>query len=194
MVDTLCRCPMSSTSSAVAANHRQNYFLPPLLSPQSSVTGGSDGSSKGGRLPLDTIYPFVPAEIRHGLRTPPKDMSGMSVNPLLASNIRFDTASAVPSVKDLVYQNGASNAVQSQCTNKIQPNSNTRHQKSRSHENTSFAARAFQDSTAGCQNGVDGSSIVSYLQIPSSINESKGSLAEFAAQVRIVESSDRSEC
>ncbi|KAL9587453.1 MAG: hypothetical protein Q9212_000269 [Teloschistes hypoglaucus] len=173
---------MSSTSSA-AANHRQEFFLPPLLSPQSSVIGGSDGSSKVGRLPFDTTYPFVPAEIRHGLRTPPKDMSGMSVNPLLASNIRFDTASAVPSVKDPVYQNGASNAGHSQCTTKIQPNSNAPHQKSRSQENTSFAARAFQESTAGCQNGVDESSIVSYLQIPSSINESKGSLAEFAAQI-----------
>ncbi|KAL9590981.1 MAG: hypothetical protein Q9203_000177 [Teloschistes exilis] len=173
---------MSSTSSA-AANHRQNFFLPPLLSPQSSVTGGSDGSSKGGRLPFDTIYSFVPAEIRHGLRTPPKDMSGMSVNPLLASNIRFDTASAVPSVKDPGYHNGASTAAHGQGANKIQPNPNARHHKSRSQENTSFAARAFQDSAAGGQNDVDESSIVSYLQIPSSINESKGSLAEFAAQI-----------
>lgn len=191
MVDPLYRPPMSSTSSA--ANHRQNISLPPLLSPQSSVAGGSDGSSKGGRSLFEITYPFVPAEIRHGLRTPPKDMSGVSVNPLLASNLRFDTASAVPA-KHPVYQNGVSSAANHQCTNKTHPGSDARHHKSRSHENTSFPSKEFQGSTAGCQNAVDESSIVSYLQIPSSINESKGSLAEFAAQVRIAKSNEKLEC
>ncbi|KAL8664607.1 MAG: hypothetical protein Q9202_002877 [Teloschistes flavicans] len=109
-------------------------------------------------------------------------MSGVSVNPLLASNLRFDTASAVPA-KHPVYQNGVSGAANHQCTNKTRPGSDARHHKSRSHENTSFPSKEFQGSTAGCQNAVDESSIVSYLQIPSSINESKGSLAEFAAQI-----------
>ena len=54
---------------------------------------------------------------------------------------------------------------------------------SQPHSPTQQKDNAASDNSSRRRNSGDGNQIVSYLQIPASINNSKGSLAEFAAQV-----------
>lgn len=185
MVDTIYPTPMPST---IPSNrHIQNVSLPPLLSLPGSVVGGSKGSSRGGQPRNEFGYPFVPAEIRHGLRTPPRDMSGVSVNPLLAPNFGGCHYKSVPALasNSSTRQSSVSTIANTRYTNRVPSSQNTHHQKTGSRENTSLDRDVLNERTSSIRNGTDESSIVSYLQIPSSINESKGSLAEFAAQVRL---------
>ncbi|KAI4286535.1 MAG: hypothetical protein L6R35_004211 [Caloplaca aegaea] len=179
MVDVLYPCPMPSTLSS---NHlTQNIYLPPLLSIGAPVRGGRKASSKGEHLP-NNPHNFVPADIRHGLRTPPGDMSGVSVNPLLAPSFGGSQYKSVP-CHGGDRHGSVGFSVDSRSINKTQQSQVSYHNRSRSHDKCSIETNGLKDSNSRSRNGIDESSIVSYLQIPSSINGSKGSLAEFAAQV-----------
>lgn len=111
-------------------------------------------------------------------------MSSVSVNPLHAPNFEESQRNSVPASS----RNGASRqASVGSLTNghyfsKAYPSQNTYHGGSCSHEHPSVGTTLLKETSSKTQIGIDESSIVSYLQIPSSINESKGSLAEFAAQ------------
>lgn len=180
MVDVLYPCPMPSTLSS---NHlTQNIYLPPLLSIGAPVRGGRKASSKGEHLP-NNPHNFVPADIRHGLRTPPGDMSGVSVNPLLAPSFGGSQYKSVP-CHGGDRHGSVGFSVDSRSINKTQQSQVSYHNRSRSHDKCSIETNGLKDSNSRSRNGIDESSIVSYLQIPSSINGSKGSLAEFAAQVK----------
>ncbi|KAL9017566.1 MAG: hypothetical protein Q9185_005131 [Variospora sp. 1 TL-2023] len=179
MVDVLYPCPMPPTLSS---NHlAQNIYLPPLLSIGAPVRGGRKASSKGEHLP-NNPHNFVPADIRHGLRTPPGDMSGVSVNPLLAPSFGGSQYKSVP-CHGGDRHGSVGFIVDSRSINKTQQSQVSYHNRSRSHDKCSIETNGLKDSSSRSRYGIDESSIVSYLQIPSSINGSKGSLAEFAAQI-----------
>ncbi|KAL8678805.1 MAG: hypothetical protein Q9186_004863 [Xanthomendoza sp. 1 TL-2023] len=110
------------SASLPSIHSGNNTTLPPLFSLGGSALGDRQDLSGAGNPHTEYRHPLVPADIRHGLRTPPGDMNGLNPGALLE-------------------------------------------RPSKTH------------------GGIDGTSIVAYLQIPSSINESKGSLAEFAAQI-----------
>ncbi|KAL9025223.1 MAG: hypothetical protein Q9196_005916 [Gyalolechia fulgens] len=164
--------------------HCQNSYLPPLILPEGFGLGNKSVSSTGEQFHKDSRHPAPPAETRHGLRTPPGDMSAVSVNPLLAPNFGGSQRNSVPA-----SWNGASRQASVASTQNGQYYSNPHpsqpvyHSRSRSHEHPSVGTALLKETSSKTQIGIDDSSIVSYLQIPSSINESKGSLAEFAAQI-----------
>ena len=185
MVDVLHPYPMPPTLSS--SQYGQNTSLPSLYA-GGSAFGDRQACSGAGRPYTDYGQSLVPAEIRHGLRTPPRDMSGVSVNPLLASNLGGHQYKSVPAVAPnaSTQQNGVGTNVNTRYTARTQPSQNGCHRRDNSYEHLSTDKATLQDQTSKAHNGADGTSIVSYLQIPSTINESKGSLAEFAAQVNIL--------
>ncbi|KAL8971320.1 MAG: hypothetical protein Q9183_001107 [Haloplaca sp. 2 TL-2023] len=172
-------------SAIPSYHHLQNISLPPLGSIPGSFPKSRTTSSASGQVQEDLRVSLPSAEIRHGLRTPPKDMSGLSVNPLLAPTIEGCHYKSVPALASNapVEQSNAYTVANTRYASKAPPSQTTQHQKSRSREPAASVADLTSGRTLGSQERVDESSIVSYLQIPSSINESKGSLAEFAAQI-----------
>ncbi|KAL8944685.1 MAG: hypothetical protein Q9216_000253 [Gyalolechia sp. 2 TL-2023] len=162
----------------------QNNYLPPLILPEGPGLANRRVSSTRGQSFEDSRHPAPPAEIRHGLRTPPRDMSSVSVNPLLAPNFAETQRNSVPasSWNGVSRQDSVGSATNGHYYGTVHASQNAYHGRSRSHEHPSAGAALLNENSSKTQIGIDESSIVSYLQIPSSINESKGSLAEFAAQ------------
>lgn len=184
MVDI--RHPFSMPSTLPSSHYGQNTSLPSLYAGRSALRD-RQGSSGAGKPYTDYGHSLVPADIRHGLRTPPRDMSGVSVNPLLAPNLGGYQYKSVPAVAPnaTTQQNSVGTIVNTRYTTKNQPSHNGYHHRDNTRDHLSTDAATLQEPTSKAHTGADGTSIVSYLQIPSSINESKGSLAEFAAQVGI---------
>ncbi|KAI4119595.1 MAG: hypothetical protein LQ345_000500 [Seirophora villosa] len=155
--------------STLSSNHPcQNVYLPPLQAVGRPVLGERKETPTGEQGRNNPKHFFRSADTRHGLRTPPGDMSGLSVNPLLAPSFGGSQYKSAPCSRPL---------------NKTQQPHISYHNRSQSHEKASTETNGLKDPHPRSQNGIDESSIVSYLQIPSSINGSKGSLAEFAAQI-----------
>lgn len=188
MVDIQYPCPMPS--AIPPAHYRQNSYLAPLLSAEGPVLRDRKVSLAGRQQHNDTKHSIRSADISHGLRTPPKDMSGVGVNPLLAPNFEGSQYKSVPSaVRDGPPRQGSlGSLVNTRPTDRAQTVQNTYHNRSRSHEHTTTQSNGPKESNTRPRSEVEDSSIVSYLQIPSSINGSKGSLAEFAAQVCHIQS------
>ncbi|KAL8736047.1 MAG: hypothetical protein Q9166_000609 [cf. Caloplaca sp. 2 TL-2023] len=168
------------------STHTGQTTLPPLIPLEGSKLGDTQRSSGVGKPHSNYRYSHVPADIRHGLRTPPGDMSGsgVSVNPLLAPNFGGYQYKSVPALASTgaTRQASVGTIANTRYTNKTQPSQNGHH-RTNSRDHTSTEPGVLHEPTSKINGGVDGTSIVSYLQIPSSINESKGSLAEFAAQI-----------
>ena len=131
----------------------------------------------------------VPSNL--GLRTPPVEMTGVNTNPLLAPTLGGSQYKSVPL---LASNAGAHHTNLSTVAN---PNYATKFQ----HHHPSFHATSDQHTASDRYNpntqrpsyrrtSSDGNSIASYLQIPKSITQSEGSLAEFAAQVSYQNSLD----
>ncbi|KAL8712125.1 MAG: hypothetical protein Q9220_003559 [cf. Caloplaca sp. 1 TL-2023] len=112
-------------------------------------------------------------------------MNGASVNPLLAPSYGGYHYKGVPAVtaNGGSYQATVGSTANTRYVNKTNSSYNHHHSKNYSQEHTSINSEVTREPASRGQSAVDGASIVSYLQIPSSINESKGSLAEFAAQI-----------
>ncbi|KAL8668476.1 MAG: hypothetical protein Q9168_006894 [Polycauliona sp. 1 TL-2023] len=134
----------------------------------SLCAGGSALGDRQGLLGAREPDPEYRHDVRHGLRTPPRDMTGVSVNPLLGPHLGAYQYKSVPAVapNPTKQQDSVGTIVNTRYTTNNQPHT-----------------AIHQEPMSKAHAGVDGASIVSYLQIPSSINESKGSLAEFAAQI-----------
>lgn len=183
MVDIHYPCPMPST--APSTHYCQNSYLAPLLSIEGPVIRSRNTSSASEQARKESKHPILPTDIRRGLQTPPADMNGVSVNPLLCPNFAGSQYKSVPAStwNGASRQGSVASIANSRCTNKNQQPQNIYHNRSRSYEHTSTETGGTRQSISKTQNGLDETSIVSYLQIPSSINDSKGSLAEFAAQV-----------
>lgn len=185
--------PLPSMSSALVSDiHKQHGGLPHLSQFRDFHWGG-DGKecTKEGQQCSHTPPLMSNQRVYYnsGLRTPPGDPRDMTVNPL-------STASNGGQHYQRVPVSGSSNP----------PLSNSRPALDKA--NPPATRQPFYDSyysakrpqspilpkkdnaaqseqTARRRASSDGNSIASHLQIPSSINNSKGSLPEFAAQVRI---------
>jgi hypothetical protein len=162
MSPALTSYPTLSLPLPVAVDHlRYRYQYPDCQSTLNSVYSGL----------TEWSGPF-----RDGLPTPPSDMTGVTYNTVLSSSTYGGRSYGVPvqqyakprihapvnTVPMTTATTGHHNYVPPMGKGAPAPTSETRSQKKNTAE-----------------------SIASYLQIPSSINNSKGSLAEFAAQVRI---------
>ena len=124
----------------------------------------------------------------HGLRTPPKDMSGMNGNPLSASSAGGAQYKRVPVVTSNApqYQASLPTLDNSKQASNRQPFYNSYYSATRPQSPLPIKKDhvAQSEQTARRKASNDTNSIASHLQIPPSINGSKGSLPEFAAQVR----------
>ena len=125
---------------------------------------------------------------KHGLRTPPRDMNGMNGNPLSAPNAERTQYKRVPvaTTNASSYQASVATLDNSKQSSNRQPFYNSYYSATRSQSpvppKKDHTAQSEQTARRRASN--DSNSIASHLQIPASINESKGSLPEFAAQVR----------
>ncbi|KAL9000289.1 MAG: hypothetical protein Q9169_001006 [Polycauliona sp. 2 TL-2023] len=172
-----------SSTSIPSTYYGQNTSVASLCAGGSAL--GSRQGLPSAREPYTDHKPSLePPDIRHGLRTPPRDMTGVSVNPLLGPNFGGYQYKSVPAVapNPSKQQESVGTVVNTRYTTKTQP-CHQGHHPGNAREPTFTDTATRQEPAAKAHAGADGTSIVSYLQIPSSINESKGSLAEFAAQI-----------
>ena len=155
-----------------------NQALPSLAKLQEGTARGRYSSDS--KLGLSTDRTAVP-----GLRTPPMEMD---VNPLLASNHGPLEYKGVPVVasKNSSYPTSHGSIGNTTYTSRAQPLRESYYPSHRSHNSTSGEEPAGSRAQASRRRNSEGSDIVHYLQIPRSINNSKGSLAEFAAQVNAI--------
>jgi len=126
------------------------------------------------------------AKTRHGLKTPPEDMNGSNANPLLIpfDGLQYKSVPVIGSSTASYHTNLGIHA-NTRYTSKPQPFYDSYHSAQQSQSPVSRGESiGSREQPARRRASSDGNSIVSYLQIPPSINNSKGSLAEFAAQVR----------
>ena len=139
------------------------------------------------------------AHFTQGLKTPPQDRKDMnSNNPLLNPNIGGQSYQRVPVVASNAppYANAQVTIDNAKASTSRQPfyNSYISAKRPQSPVLPQKDQAAQSEQTARRRASIDGNSIASHLQIPSSINDSKGSLPEFAAQVRIHSSGLISRC
>ncbi|KAE8391791.1 cyclin-domain-containing protein [Aspergillus alliaceus] len=130
-----------------------------------------DSTAKRRQLVLENADHHWTAPFRDGLPTPPNDMAGVAYNSIAPSGYggKFGGITLPPYAKGPNYTRMTSDHYASTTV----PQSKPRNQPS------------LQDapSEPDCQKKGSSKSVASYLQIPSSINNSKGNLADFAAQM-----------
>ena len=126
----------------------------------------------------------------HGLETPPQDgqdMHGIHGNPLLDPNVGCQPYQRVPVVASNAppYAPVGTTVDHERAFNGRQPFYNSYYSARRPDSPVLPPKQQATESehTARKRTSSDGNSIASHLQIPSTINDSKGSLPEFAAQV-----------
>ena len=109
----------------------------------------------------------------------------MNVNPLLAPSFGPLHYKGVPVVASNTasHQQSLSTVGNVRYTSKAPPLTDSYKPTHRSQSSISKSENDGDREQAQRRRNNDGSDIAHYLQIPSSINDSKGSLAEFAAQV-----------
>lgn len=155
-----------------------NQSLPSLAKLQEGTARGRYSSDS--KLGTSTDRTAIP-----GLRTPPMEMD---VNPLLASNHGPLQYKGVPVVasNNSSYPTSQGSIGHTTYTSRAQPVRESYHSTHRSHNSISGEETAGSRAQVSRRRNSEGSDIVHYLQIPRSINDSKGSLAEFAAQVNAI--------
>ena len=125
----------------------------------------------------------------HGLETPPQDRRDMNntLNPLLNPNVGGQQYQRVPVVSSNAppYPNTQAAIDNTKASSGRQPFYNSYYSAKRPQSPVQPQKDhvAQSEQTARRRASSDGNSIASHLQIPASINDSKGSLPEFAAQV-----------
>ena len=187
--------PPSMSSSHLSERTNLNGILPPFPQRREfdwdwSKVNAASRAGLNSHLPCSHYFPesVRGCDSKHGLRTPPRDMNGMNGNPLLASNGEVKQYDRVPvaASNPPPHQTSVPTLDNSNQTSNRQPFYNsyysaTRHQ-SPVPSKKDHAVQSEQTARRRASN--DSNSIASHLQIPASINDSKGSLPEFAAQVR----------
>lgn len=125
------------------------------------------------------------ATIRHGLRTPPIEMNE---NPLLVPSFGPLQYKGVPVVapNNAAHRSNMNGLGSLRYTSRVPPLLDTQQPIKGSQSPRSGAGHPVIRDQSHSRRSSEGTDIVHYLQIPRSINDSKGSLSEFAAQVRLV--------
>ena len=155
----------------------QQYHNPPHLPTPASYNfqaGGLGWRNRSSEVTPSRKTGGWTVSLRDGLPTPPSDMTGVSFNTSVASNYAMKKPhnnvynhTTYPSISTLFHTGKTNSLAQAAKSNPLFS------------APESTRSREMED-----QKQKTNSSIATYLQIPSSINNSKGSLAEFAAQVR----------
>ena len=184
--------PMPSTHLSERTN--LNGILPPFPQRRDfdwdwNKVNAAARAGQNPTLPCSNSFPesvrgFGLPGNKHGLRTPPKEMNG---NPIIASNVERTQYKRVPvaASNPPSYQTSLATLDNPKQASSRQPFYNSYYSATRPQSpvppKKDHAAQSEQTARRRASN--DSNSIASHLQIPASINDSKGSLPEFAAQV-----------
>lgn len=155
-------------------------YKPPIYRSHQERQEYGNHTSSSVRLPDRSLSTAPP---RDGLHTPPEEMTGANLNPPRP----LPYACPVPSNGYFPKPHSSSNSAgfgtlppaSFTGTSRTVEKAHGGLQSPTGRKDLSAPPEPLQRRKSSCSNN----SIVSYLQIPSSINDSKGSLAEFAAQV-----------
>lgn len=191
MVDV--RHPLSMPSTLVSHPSTPNYTLPPLPPTRDLVRTERDSIKASGKAGTEGLGHWIrnSVTVELGQVPPPREMAGINVNPLLAPNMGGLQYKSVPAVRQNARpsQTSLGTIATAQYTSKAPPTQEMQKIPSRPRSPTGHRDGAGSREpvrgglAAAAAAAAENNSIVSYLQIPSSINDSKGSLADFAAQV-----------
>ncbi|KAK2755083.1 hypothetical protein FQN54_006612 [Arachnomyces sp. PD_36] len=171
---------------------QQFHNLPQLPTPPNYNSSSSSGGAGWRKQQSDTITPSVNAggwadSLRDSLPTPPTDMTGVSYNTAVSSSNYGVKSHNVynPSYPSTTSHHHLNNSKVNALTQAMMPLT-TQHNSNLNlnvNTNTSLSVpKQASQREMSDQKKMNGS-IASYLQIPSSINDSKGNLAEFAAHI-----------
>lgn len=154
----------------------QSYSVPHPFTPTIPLYSRTEDSTCAKRQHLETVLEdpdhHWTAPFRDGLPTPPNDMAGVAYNSIPPSGYGGKFGVTLPPyAKAPNYTRMAADHHSAASVPQSKPPSQPSLQDAPSSEPAS-------------QKKGGSKSVASYLQIPSSINNSKGNLADFAAQVR----------
>lgn len=184
MVDV--RRPCSMPSMLLSYPSTSNYTLPPLSPTRQSARSERDSVRVSARAGTDSWADWLRtgAAVKSSQTASPRTMSGTHINPLLAPPGDVLQYKSVPAAKQSTQASHTSlgTVAAAQYTSKAPPPRDTQNPPSRPRSPT-----VHRDGAGSREHGrgraAENNGIASYLQIPASINTSKGSLADFAAQV-----------
>lgn len=179
--------------SALLSHHSTAaYTLPPLPPPRELAPTERDRVLAPGRgAGNDTVVDWLRTSATgdHRPAPSPRKMSGTHVNgnPLLAANMAGLPYKSVPALRQNARpsQTSLGTVATVQYTSKAPPAHDLQKPPARPRSPTAHREGG-RGRDAGRGGGAENHSIAAYLQIPPTINNSKGSLADFAAQVRRV--------
>lgn len=172
----------------LTANQPLDFLLPLAHQPYKPPTYRShqERQEYGNHPPNSIRSPdrgVCTAPSRVGLHTPPEEMTGANFNPHpplhYGSHLQSNGNFPKPHSGFNITGFGGFPAASFTGTSQIVENVHSGPPNPSGRKDLSAPPEQLQRRRSPCSNN----SIVSYLQIPSSINDSKGSLAEFAAQV-----------
>jgi hypothetical protein len=134
-----------------------------------------------------SVLPSQAVPLKNGLRTPPPDMLGTDIYPVLPSSYGSQNKNRNPTLRSSSAIHNQSMPV-SNLTDWTQgiekPRARIQSPRRGSQGASTVSEQAsHKKSSSNGSNSSNSNQIVSYLQIPATINDSKGSLADFAAQV-----------
>ena len=178
--------PLSMPPTLVSHQSTFDYTLPPLqptrpmhnLERDSTIASARSGTHHWGG------WHQTRAVTRPGKAPSPRQMAEGNGNPLLAPPGEVLQYKSVPVTKQTARQAQTSlgTIASVQYISKAPPTQDTQRASSRP-RSPSFRRDGAGSMQQGRGGAAENNLIASYLQIPSSINNSKGSLADFAAQV-----------
>lgn len=176
--------PLTMPSKFPSSNQGiQNYYLPPI-DPRGIMPRESCSYHKSTKMEQEALDIWLQssATMNHGLRTPPRELVNMNVNPLLSRNIGSAQYNSVPALRPTSpYSTSLDTVATAQYYSKAPPSNDSRPSTLR--PDSPFSQREHPARGQQKARTSENTSIAPYLQIPPTINDSKGSLAEFAAQV-----------
>ena len=193
MVDV--RRPFSMPSTLLSHQTTANYTLPPLQPARELAHTNRDGVKAAAaafalaRVGKETWASWrgPDAAMKPSQVLSPRTMSGNNnVNPLLAPHGEGLPYKSVPAARQSTQPSHSSlgTVAAAQYTSKAPPIRDAPKSSSRPRSpNFHRDGASSREHGRGGGGAAENNSIASYLQIPSSINGSKGSLADFAAQV-----------
>jgi hypothetical protein len=134
-----------------------------------------------------SVLPSQTVPLKNGLQTPPPDMLGTDIYPVLPSSYGGQNKSRNPTLRPSSTLHNQSMPT-SNSTDWTQGIGKTRTRIQSPRRGAQGASTvpeqaSHKKSSSSGGNSSSSNQIVSYLQIPATINDSKGSLADFAAQV-----------
>lgn len=178
--------PLSMPPTLVSHQATFDYTLPPLQSTRDMQRSDRDSSIASARAGKDHWGNWYQtgATTEPGRAPSVRKMAETNVNPLLAPPGEVLQYKSVPAAKQTARpaQTSLGTIATAQYTSKAPPTQET--QRASSRPRSPPFRREGAGSTESERGGAaENNPIASYLQIPSTINNSKGSLADFAAQV-----------